>query len=124
MGCENELDKINLRDIRVKCIVGVNPQERDIKQEVVINLTLYADLSNACQSDDLADTVNYKTIQDDVVAMVKASSYFLLEHLAEQIASACLAEQRVQRVCISVEKPAALHFARTVGIEITRSQES
>ncbi len=124
MDCERKLDKINVRDIRVECIIGVNPEERINKQEVVINLTLHADLSDACRSDNIEDTVNYKTIQDNVHAMVEASSFFLLEHLAEQIAGVCLAEQRVERVCVSVEKPEALHFARTVGIEITRSQKS
>ena len=115
-----ELDRIHIRDLSVRCIVGINPDERVNKQDIVINLTLYADLRKAGQSDHLADTVDYKAVKRKVLALVEGSSFLLLERLAEAIAGACLAQAGVRRVRVLVEKPAALRFARTVGVEIVR----
>lgn len=115
-----KLDRIHIRDLAARCIVGINPDERVNKQDIVINLTLYADLRKAGQSDRLADTVDYKAVKRKVLALVEGSSFLLLERLAEAIAEACLAQPGVRRVRVLVEKPAALRFARTVGVEIVR----
>jgi len=115
-------DRIHIRDLRLRCIVGTNPEEREKKQDVVINITLTADLAPAAKTDALEDTVNYKAIKRDVVAMVEPSSFQLLETMAERIAGICLQREHVQQVTVLVEKPGALRFARTVGIEITRDR--
>ncbi len=116
----DELDRIHIRDLRVRCIVGTNPDERVNKQDVVVNITLYADLRKAGLSDDIADTVDYKAVKKQVLATVEGSSFLLIERLAEAIAGVCLAQAGVRRVRVLVEKPAALRFARTVGVEIVR----
>lgn len=115
-----ELDKIRIRELLLRCIVGINPDEREHKQDVLIDLTLFADLSRAADSDDIDDTVNYKTIKNDVVALVESSSFYLVEKLAEEIARVCLANPQVQAARVSVDKPGALRFARSVGVEILR----
>jgi len=114
------LDKIHIRDLRTRCVVGINPDERVGKQDVVVNITLYADLLKAGRSDDIADTVDYKAVEKTVLAVVEGSSFLLVERLAEAIADACLAQAGVMRARVLVEKPAALRFARTVGVEIVR----
>ncbi len=119
---DHRLDAIHIRDLRLRCIVGVNAEERDKKQDVVINLTLHADLRAAGASDALADTVDYRAIKLRVVEAVEASSFFLLERLAEHVAGICLADRRVSRARVLVEKPGALRFARTVGVEIVRER--
>ena len=116
------LDQIHIRDLLLRCIVGVFPEERRAKQDVMINITLYADLSAACRSDQLGDTVDYKTIKQAVIAEVESSECQLVEHLAERIANICLKDQRVQRVRVKLEKPGALRFARSVGVEIVRER--
>ncbi len=115
-----ELDRIHIRDLAARCIVGINPDERVNKQDIVINLTLHADLRQAGQSDHIADTVDYKAVKQNVLALVEGSSFLLLERLAEAVAEVCLAQPGVLRVEVLVEKPAALRFARTVGVEIVR----
>ena len=82
---DRPLDKIHIRELRTRCIVGVNPPERQKKQDIVVHLTLHADLRRAGRSDDIHDTVDYKEIKQDVLAMVEQSSYLLLERLAERI---------------------------------------
>jgi dihydroneopterin aldolase/D-erythro-7,8-dihydroneopterin triphosphate epimerase len=119
---EPPLDRIYIRDLRTRCIVGTNPDERVNAQDVVINLTLHADLRRAGASDDIADTVDYRAVKKDVLAMVEASSCQLIERLAERIAEVCLAHAGVRRVGVLLEKPGALRFARTVGVEIVRTR--
>ncbi|HEX72182.1 MAG TPA: dihydroneopterin aldolase [Candidatus Hydrogenedentes bacterium] len=116
------LDKIHIRDLLVRCIVGIYDEERAAKQDVVINITLYADFSEACRSDRIKDTVDYKRIKKQVVAMVENSQYFLLEKLADAIAAICLDDPKVRRVQVCVDKPGALRFARSVAVEITRER--
>ena len=75
------MDKIFIRDLLVRCIVGIYPEERKEKQDVKINMVLYTDLRKAGQSDDIDDTVNYKTIKKQVLKMVQESDFFLIEKL-------------------------------------------
>jgi len=123
MAAEEEWDKIYIRDLRVRCIVGIYPEERKEKQDVIINITLYADLRAACRSDRIEDTIDYKGVKKRILAMVEASSYLLIERLAERVAEIALEEPRVQRVAVTVDKPGALRFARSVAVEITRDRE-
>ena len=118
------LDKIHIRDVLLRCILGVYDWERENKQDVLINITLYVDLRTAGRTDRLEDTVDYKAIKKQVVAMVESSSYTLVERLAERVAEICLGYSLVQRVRVTVDKPAALRFARSVAIEIVRERES
>jgi len=118
------MDRIFLRDLCLSCTIGVNDWEREVRQTVKIDLDLELDLSDAGKKDDLSLTVDYKGVRDRVEAVVAQSRFFLVEALAECIAQACLAEPRVQRVRVCVEKPGALRAARTVGVEIVRDQGS
>ncbi len=119
---DTALDRIYIRDLQARCIIGIYPEERVNKQDVIINLTLYADLRTACQSDNLDDTVDYKRVKKRVLAMVEASSFLLVERLAGRISELCLEEKGVMRVDVSVDKPGALRFARSVAVSITRER--
>ena len=118
------LDRIYIKDLLLRCIIGINEDERVKKQDVIINITLYADLSEACQSDSIEDTVNYKKIKDRVVESVEESSFFLIEKMAEEIANICIGFAGVKAARILVEKPGALRFARSVGVEICRVKDA
>lgn len=116
-------DRILIRDLMVRCIVGINEDERREEQDVRINIVLYAGLRPAGRSDRIEDAVDYRSIKKRVVAMVQGSSYFLVEALAEAVASLCLEDRRVLAVRVRIEKPGALRFARSVGVEITRRRD-
>ena len=117
-------DRILISDLSVRCIIGVNEDERREIQDVLINLAISADLSKACKSDRFEDTVDYRVIKKEIVKMAEDSNYHLVEALAEAIADLCLRYPGVLVVQVRVEKPAALRFARSVGVEITRSRKS
>lgn len=116
------LDQIHIRDLLARCIVGIYPHEREQKQDVIVNITLHAELRGACESDRIEDTVDYKGVKKAVHAMVEESSFQLIERLAEEVARVCLRAPRVQCVTVSVDKPGALRFARSVAVEITRGR--
>ncbi len=123
MPADRPLDRIHIRDLALRCIIGVQPHEREQRQDVVINITLHADLRQPGRTDCIDDTINYKTIKRKVVDLVENSSFLLLEKLAQQIADLCLSEPAVQRVDVMLDKPGALRFARSVAVEITRQRE-
>lgn len=116
------MDKILIKDLLVRCILGVTDEERREKQDVVINLVLAADLSRPGKSDRFEDTIDYSALKKRIIADIEQSQYHLLEALAERIAEICLENTSVQQVQVTVEKPSALRFARSVGIEITRAR--
>ncbi len=118
------LDKIHIRDLQVRCIVGIYPEERAAKQDVILNITLHADYRAACKSDDIADTVDYKKVKKQIFEMVEHSEFFLVERLAEETARLCLAHGGVARADVTVDKPGALRFAKSVAVEISRTHDS
>jgi dihydroneopterin aldolase/D-erythro-7,8-dihydroneopterin triphosphate epimerase len=117
------MDRILIKDLTARCILGVSAEERREKQDVVINIALTADLRKAGRSDRFEDAVDYRALKKKVLAAVEASSYRLVEALAERIAEICLEHPAVEQAEVTVEKPSALRFARTVGVEITRLRQ-
>lgn len=115
-------DRIVIQDLLLRTVVGINPEEQEKRQDVLINITLHADTRPAGLSDDIADAVNYRTITKRVIEYVEGTQFYLVEKMAEDIAGLCLAEPRVKAVRVRVEKPGALRFARSVGVEIYRAR--
>lgn len=114
-------DHIIIKDLLLRGIIGINDWEREVEQDILINIRLTADLSQAGATDSIEDTVNYRTITKAIIAHVESSQRFTIEALAEDLAGICLAEDGVQQARVRVEKPGALRFARSVGVEIVRS---
>ncbi len=117
-------DQIHIRDLTCRCIVGINPEERTNLQDVIVNVTLYANLREACVTDRIDDTIDYKSVKLAVLAMIEKSTYHLIERLAERIAEVCFEDTRIEAVRVSVDKPGALRFARSVAVEIYRERET
>lgn len=116
------MDKIIIKDLLLRGIIGINPEERRNKQDILINIVIFADIGQAAVSDAIEDAINYKTITKRIIKHVEESADFLVEKLVSDIAKLILSEnQAVQRVRVRLEKPGALRFARSVGIEIERT---
>ncbi|MGI6375765.1 MAG: dihydroneopterin aldolase [Anaerolineae bacterium] len=116
-------DRIIIRDLLLRAIIGINPGERTNLQDVLINVELEADLRPAGASDDIDDALNYRTIAKRIAKLVDGSRYYLVEKLAAEIAALCLEDPRVDVARVRVEKPGALRFARSVGVEIERRRD-
>ncbi len=116
------MDKVLIKDLVVRGIIGINPDERTNLQDILINITLFTHIENAEKSDDIGDCVNYRTVAKKVFAHTENAKRFTVEALAGDIAHLCLEEKGVSGVRVCVEKPGAVRFARSVGIEIERGQ--
>lgn len=120
MKREKELDQIFITDLVARGIIGVNDWEREKPQEIRINLVLFADLARAGDTDDLEDSVNYRTVAQKVLAHAETARRLTVEALANDLARLCLEEPGVQKVRVRVEKPHAVRFSSSVGVEIER----
>ena len=116
------MDRILIKDLLVRCVLGLSAEERREKQDVLISVVLFVDLAKAGRSDRAEDTVDYRAVKKDVLAMAEASEYRLAEALAERVAGVCLDHAGVDRVQVTVEKPGALRFAHSVAVQIDRSR--
>jgi D-erythro-7,8-dihydroneopterin triphosphate epimerase len=117
-----DADKIHIRDLTLRCIIGVYPEERREKQDVMINIALECDHRAAARSDRIEDAVDYKGMKKRIIELVEQSRFNLIETLADRIAALCLLDRRVRRATVAVDKPGALRFARSVAVEVTRNQ--
>ena len=115
-------DRIFLRGLAVECIIGFIDWERRVKQTVVIDLELPVDCAKAALSDDVADTVDYKSVAKRVIAFVEASEFKLVETLAHRMAMLILEEFSLSWIRISVNKPGAIRGSRDVGVVVERTR--
>lgn len=119
----SHLDRIQIKELLIRGILGINPDERRNRQDILVNVTMWADTRPAAVSDAIGDAVNYKTITKAILAHVEEGAPMLVERLVAEIARIALEKDgRVQAVEVSVEKPTALRFAGSVGITIYRTR--
>lgn len=116
------MDQIFIKDLIARGIIGVNDPEREKPQEILINITLFVDVNRAGETDKIEDTVNYRTLAKKALAHAESAKRFTVEALAADIAKICLEDKKVQKVCVRVEKPGAVRFSRSVGVEIERNR--
>jgi len=116
------MDKIFLHELKIETIIGIWEWERKIRQTVVIDLEMSADIAKAAATDDVADTLNYKSVAKRVQGFVADSRFQLVETLAEKIAEIIRDEFDVAWVRVKVHKPGAIRGSRDVGIEIERGE--
>ena len=120
---ERALDIIFIEALRVETVIGVYDWERRIRQPVVIDLEMGTDIARAAASDDVADSLDYKSVSKRVQQFVTESSFFLVETLTERIAALILDEFAVPWVRVKLNKVGALRGAAGVGIMIERGRK-
>ena len=116
------MDKIFLNELKVDAIIGIWEWERKIRQTVVIDLEMSADIAKAAATDSIDDTLNYKKVAKRIQSFVGESRFQLVETLAERIAGIVREEFGVQWVKVRVNKPGAIRGSRDVGILIERGE--
>jgi len=117
------MDTIHLRNLRLRCIVGILPHEKKRKRTIVVHLRLKCDLRKAERTDSIADTVDYRDVQRRIENCVATSKDGLIERLAQRIADAALSVRGVKEVTVVLEKPKALPRCDSVAVEITRASK-
>ena len=115
------MDKVYIENLEIETIIGIFGWEREVKQIVRISLEMSFDISKAGKSDNIDDALDYKKIGKSIVNLVENSSFFLVEKMAEEIASLVLTNEQIEEIKLRVEKPGALRGSKSVGVEILRS---
>jgi FolB domain-containing protein len=117
------MDKVIIKDLLVRGIIGINDWEREQTQDILINIVVLTDTRRAAETDDIGDCVNYKTLAKEVRKHAETAERLTVEALANDISRICLQQGGVQKAIVRVEKPGAVRFAASVGVEIERSRD-
>jgi len=116
------MDKIFVKDILARGIIGINEWERQKPQDILINLELYFEKTSQSTVDNLDDYIDYSKVTKNVIQVAESANRFTVEALAEDIAQACLKDMRILKITVRVEKPGAVRFSKSVGVEIQRTR--
>jgi dihydroneopterin aldolase len=114
-------DLVGLRGLRVECVIGVNPDERTRTQPLLVDVELRTDVREAAATDDVARTVDYTRVADEIRGVLVAGAFWTLEAAAEAVAVRCLARPRVRSVRVRLDKPDALGGAAVPWVQVDRS---
>ena len=116
------MDRIVIRELSIRCIVGVLPAERVTPQEVLVSLDVGTDIAPAARSGELRHTIDYAALAQQARALVVAGRYRLLETMAEDLAQCVLQSELAAEVRVTIRKPAAIAGAADAGVEIVRAR--
>lgn len=117
------MDQIFIKDLLVRGIIGVYDWERNEPQDILINASLFTDIRKAAIDDDIRHSIDYGAVARKLQKHAESAQRLTVEALAEDLARICLEFPGVQKVRVRVEKPGAVRFAQSVGIEIERFPE-
>ena len=118
------MDQVIIKDLLARGVIGITERERERAQDILINVVLFTDISRAAQTDNIADCIDYSKMAKKLTAHAETVGRQTVEALVTDLAGLCLEDPAVQGVRIRVEKPGAVRFSRSVGVEIERFRES
>lgn len=117
------MDKVYIKNILARGIIGINDWERDKPQDILINIDIYTETREQSAPDDISEVIDYSKVAKKVIHHAEIAKRFTIESLAEDIAQICLDDPRVLKATVRVEKPGAVRFAQSVGVEIERTRK-
>ncbi len=117
------MDKVVIKNILARGIIGIREWERDLPQDILINIDVYTAVRKQDAPDNISECVDYSKLTKKVIHHAETAKRFTVEALADDIAQICLEDQRVLKTTVRVEKPGAVRFAESVGVEIERTRD-
>ncbi len=117
------MDIVFIRDLQVETVIGIYDWERKIRQVISIDLDMATDIQQAANSDNIDDTLSYKTVAKRLIEFIEQSEYELVEALAEKVCAIVLEEFAVPWVRLTLSKPGAVRGSRSVGVIIERGEK-
>ncbi len=118
------MDIIYLHDLKIETIIGIFDWEREVKQIVILDLDMAADVHHAAKTDNISDTLNYKAVAKRLIDFVGSSEFQLVETLAEHVAEIVLKEFNVPWLKLRINKSGAVRYAGDVGVVIERKSKN
>ncbi|MCQ3937454.1 MAG: dihydroneopterin aldolase [Chloroflexi bacterium] len=117
------MDKVFIKDLLVRGIIGIRDWERKRAQDILINVTVFTDTTRAGETDEIEYCVDYSTLSKKIQSHAETAARFTVEALANDLAKLCLEDPLVKKVIVRVEKPGAVRFAKSVGVEVERKRD-
>lgn len=117
------MDKTFIKDLLVRGIIGIRDWEREKPQDILINVTVFSDTTQAAETDDIAYCVDYSALAKKIQKHAETSARLTVEALANDLAKICFEQKGVVKTIVRVEKPGAVRFAKSVGVEIQRTRD-
>ena len=118
---KGDMDRVFIHDLHLRGKHGVGEAERSVEQEFLVDIEAEFDARPSAHSDKIEDTIDYARFREIAREAVEQNSFYLIEKLAETIAQQILSDTRVQKVCITVRKPAVFKDC-IPGITIVRTR--
>lgn len=117
------MDIVFIRDLQVDTVIGIYDWERKIRQAISLDIDMATDISKAANTDNIDDTLSYKSVAKRLIEFIEESEYELVEALAEKICSIIREEFNVPWVRLTLNKPGAVRGSRSVGVIIERGDK-
>lgn len=118
------MDIVYIRDLRIDAVIGIYDWEKQIQQQINVNLEMGWDNKKAAETDDIQYTLNYKEAAILVKKLVQKSEFQLVETLAEKIAELLLDKMNIPWIKVSLGKPMAVTDSKEVGVTIERTRDA
>lgn len=113
---------IHIENLRLRTIIGIYDWEKKIKQDVIINVVIEFDGSKAGKSDNIEDTIDYKSITKEIISYVENGQFNLIEKLVTGIGDIVMKDKRILKSTTTVDKPGALRYTDSVSLTNTIEQ--
>ena len=117
------MDIVFIRELQIETVIGIYDWERKIRQVISLDIEMAADIQQAAKTDNIDDTLSYKTVAKRLIDFVEQSNYELVEALAEKICSIIIEEFSVPWVKLKLSKPGAVSGSKAVGVVIERGNK-
>jgi len=114
------MDIVYIRELKIETVIGIFDWERSIRQKVILDLEMAADIQAAAETDQIAQALDYNAVSQRVIQFVEGSEFKLIETLAERVASLVLEEFSVPWLRLRLSKPGAVKGAKDVGVLLER----
>ena len=110
------MQTLRIKNLKLRIIVGINPEERIHKQDVLINITADIDNSKAIQTEDINDTLNYRNLAKSVIKFVEKSEFYLLDSLVDKVLNLVMSDDLVIRATVEIDKTTVLRYCDSVSL--------
>ncbi len=110
------MQTIRIKNLKLRIIVGINPEERIHKQDVLINITADIDDSKVIQTEDINDSLNYRNLAKSVIDFVEKSEFHLLEILVDKVLNLVMSNDMVIRASVEIDKTTVLRYCDSVSL--------
>ena len=118
MNMTAQFATINIRNLRLRTYIGFNPEEMEKQQDVVINIQIRYEITDAALQDKVEGALNYKNVTKEVISHVEQGRFLLLEKLVADILAISSEHPGVTHARVTVDKPHALRFADSVSLTL------